>query len=229
MHRVDSPGSVAGLFQDGNPAVGQQATQLLSAWFNDVQENLCHVIEEAGLTLDKGDETQLLAALTALIAGVVGTGGGSVPTTRQVQGSGLVTGGGDLTANRTLTVAKATGAQVIAGLLDDRAVTPLGLASAFAASLGDNGYMKLPGGGIMQWGQVRTTLGEGTFSVTFPIAFTQPPFILLPIAYNANASDDRDTWPQNYARTATGATFFAQYDGGGGSSISGIDYFAIGK
>ena len=229
MHRIDTPGSVAGQFSDGNPAVGQQATQLLAAWFNDVQENLCHVLEEAGIPLVKGDATQLHAAMLALIAGVVGTGGGSVPTTLQILGSGLVSGGGPLTADRTLTVAKATGPEVIAGLLDDRAVTPLGLSAAFASLLGTNGHMRLPGGGIFQWGQVRATLPEGTFSVTFPTSFTEACYALLPVGLNSTASNDRDMIAQNYARTLYGATFYSQWDGSGTSAMNGIDYFAIGK
>lgn len=46
--------------------------------------------------------------------------------------------------------------------------------SSFANSLSTNGYQKLPGGLILQWGRVNTTATGGTASnvdVTFPIAF----------------------------------------------------------
>lgn len=69
MHRVDAPGSVTGLFSDGNPAIGQQATQVRAAWLNDLQENICYLIEQAGIALEKGDETQLKAAFDALLLG----------------------------------------------------------------------------------------------------------------------------------------------------------------
>lgn len=57
---------------------------------------------------------------------------GAVPTTRTVQGGGLVTGGGTLAANRTLTVPKASEADVAAGEDDTKAVTPLAIAAALA-------------------------------------------------------------------------------------------------
>ncbi|HEX7821031.1 MAG TPA: hypothetical protein VF463_10480 [Sphingobium sp.] len=66
MHRVDAPGAIAGLFTDGNPAIGQQATQVRAAWLNDLQENVVAVIEAAGITLEKGDANQLLEALAML-------------------------------------------------------------------------------------------------------------------------------------------------------------------
>jgi len=53
----------------------------------------------------------------------------------------------------------------------------LGLTAEFAASLGANGYQKLPGGYIEQWGVVTTTAFSGGFnSFTFPIAFTSEVF-----------------------------------------------------
>lgn len=74
MHRTDGAGNVAGMFSAGNPAVGQRATQLTAYWFNDVQENLCHVIEAAGIELAKGNYTQLYDALVALSASAVPAG-----------------------------------------------------------------------------------------------------------------------------------------------------------
>ena len=84
MHRIDADGHVGNLFVPGNPAIGQRATQCDAAWLNGVQQNLCHAIEQAGIVLSKGDDAQLYQAILAIAAGVVGSGGGSVPTTRQV-------------------------------------------------------------------------------------------------------------------------------------------------
>ena len=42
--------------------------------------------------------------------------------------------------------------------------------SSFAKSLGSNGYQKLPGGLIIQWGSVMTN-ASGFAAVTFPVAF----------------------------------------------------------
>lgn len=69
MHRIDSSGSVAGLYSPGNPATGQRATLIDADHLNAIQEELCAVIEDAGLDLEKGTNDQLLAAIQALIAG----------------------------------------------------------------------------------------------------------------------------------------------------------------
>lgn len=80
MQRIDGPFAVAarpattpaatdpGFFFGGNPAAGQKATIVTADWLNTVQEELCTVIEAAGLALDRGDSGQLLAALAKMIA-----------------------------------------------------------------------------------------------------------------------------------------------------------------
>ena len=136
MHRIDTNGSVDGLFQEGNPNTGQQATQLGAAWFNDIQENLLGILAAAAIGPVKGDWTQLADAIVALVAGSVGTGGGEVPTTRIVAGGGLVTGGGNLAVDRTLTVTAATPEEVSAGVLDTVVVTPLSVAGLIGATFG---------------------------------------------------------------------------------------------
>jgi hypothetical protein len=60
MHRVDADGATAQFrFTNGNPNTGTPATLLEQAWHNDVQEEICTLIEEAGITLVKGDWGQL--------------------------------------------------------------------------------------------------------------------------------------------------------------------------
>jgi len=172
MYRIDSAGSIAGQFTDGNPQAGQEATVLPADWLNSVQEEIAGVIEFAGIALSKPTRTQLRQAIVTLIAGVVGTGGGSVPTTRQVTGAGLVTGGGPLAADLTLTVPKASAAEVLAGTIDNKAVTPLGLSSGFARSLTQPGYAAIPlcGGLMLQW--LTGTVGaNATAILSFPVAF----------------------------------------------------------
>lgn len=55
---------------------------------------------------------------------------GGVTTARQVLGGGLITGGGNLSADRTLTVTAATAAEVAAGTSNTVVVTPLRQAQA---------------------------------------------------------------------------------------------------
>jgi microcystin-dependent protein len=68
VHRIDEPGNNAGQFSLGNPATGTPATRLGADWPNAVQEEICTVIEAAGLTLEKGTNSQLLTALNTLMA-----------------------------------------------------------------------------------------------------------------------------------------------------------------
>ncbi len=69
MHRVDAPGATAGnLFTNGDPTNGIPATRLEEEWHNAVQEEICNAIEDAGLTLAKGTNTQLKDAIMLLAA-----------------------------------------------------------------------------------------------------------------------------------------------------------------
>ena len=229
MHRIDSPGSVDGRFQPGNPAIGQRATLLPADWLNAVQEEVANVIEFAGITLEKGNTEQLRDAIVALISGVVGDGSGAVPTTRTVTGAGLLAGqGGPLAADLIFTLLGATSAEVTAGTETMKAVTPASLTASFGANLSANGFWRAPGGLIMQWGQLRGSYVEGSVGVTFPTAFTTGCFVLLPVAYNQAGVIDRDVHCQNVSRSLTGATFYFNYDGSGSNQIQGLDYLAIG-
>lgn len=170
MHRTDAEANVANKFSDGNPQAGQPATVVDADWLNAVQEGIIDVMTFAGILPVKGDDTQLRDAIIALIAGVVGTGGGSVPTTRLVNAGGLVTGGGALAADITLTVTKASAAEVLAGVNDTKAVTPLALANARPRSIAANGYITLDGGLVIQW-LAGTVSANGTTNLSWPTAF----------------------------------------------------------
>lgn len=56
-------GGTPGYFAAPNPQGGIDATVPGYEWFNAVQEEICAVIEAAGIALDEGDRTQLVAAL----------------------------------------------------------------------------------------------------------------------------------------------------------------------
>jgi hypothetical protein len=83
MHRIDVPSATPdNKFTDGSPSGGVPATTVPADWLNDLQENVCHAIEQAGITLVKDDETQLYDAIIALAAGgfltSLGAGGNGV-------------------------------------------------------------------------------------------------------------------------------------------------------
>lgn len=66
MHRISGADAVANRFND-NPTVQSPTTRVSAAWLNDVQENLCQVIEGAGVILSSGEGGQLLLAIGKLI------------------------------------------------------------------------------------------------------------------------------------------------------------------
>jgi len=73
MHRIDHATALPGnLFTEGNPATATPATTVTDDWLNDVQGNICDVIETAGIELDKGEFTQLTLAIQALILDAFG-------------------------------------------------------------------------------------------------------------------------------------------------------------
>jgi hypothetical protein len=61
------------------------------------------------------------------IVGLAGALQARAPTTRTISAGGLATGGGDLTANRTITVTAASAADVVTGTAADKAATPLSI------------------------------------------------------------------------------------------------------
>lgn len=58
----------AGEFTEGNPVGAVPATPIKAMWLNAIQRELVAVIEGAGLTLDKTNDGQLLAAVQRLVA-----------------------------------------------------------------------------------------------------------------------------------------------------------------
>lgn len=78
MHRIDTPTALAdanGTGKDGFAAgtlPGTPPTKASAAHFNDVQEEICSVIEDADITLVKGTQDQLLKAITKKRVNAIG-------------------------------------------------------------------------------------------------------------------------------------------------------------
>jgi len=75
MHRIDTStaqvdkfGAGKNGFTGGNPQTGELPTALDADFFDSVQEEIANVIESAGLFLDKSKNSQLLAAIKALVS-----------------------------------------------------------------------------------------------------------------------------------------------------------------
>jgi hypothetical protein len=134
------------------------------------------------------------------------------------------------------------GSGLDADLLDGRDATSFANAShthvaadiepAFAArSLAATGYQLLPGGLMLQWGQVRAFAGsEGVGPyVAFPTAFAEAPFSITCTPANPGNSNVRDIAVQTTSRTVDGFNTFYQGEGAGGDQTDGFDWIAIGR
>lgn len=152
-------------------------------------------------------------------------------TARTITGGGLVTGGGSLAANRTLTVTAASGAELQAATTNGRAVTPASF-GALPRSTGAVGYEVSPRGTLVQRGLKRVTTSDSQQSatITFPIAFADTNYDLQLTTVIPSIGDfDNFAQEVNGTRTTTGVTIFLQDASGGGSSVlAGFNWRAEG-
>ncbi|EER9145233.1 hypothetical protein F0Q28_001245 [Escherichia coli] len=163
MHRIDMKtaqkdkfGAGKNGFTRGNPQTGTPATDLDDDYFDMLQEELCSVVEASGASLEKGRHDQLLTALRALLLSRKNPFG-------DIKSDGTVK-----TALENLGLGEAAKRNVGTG---ENQVPDM---NSFGNSLTANGYQKLPGGMIIQWGSfsVSPTGGSvGTVDITLPVAF----------------------------------------------------------
>lgn len=70
MPTVGAVGPVVnGFFSKGNPNTAQDATVVDDDWLNSIQEEVCFLIEQSGINLDKTNPHQMYAAIQTLIQG----------------------------------------------------------------------------------------------------------------------------------------------------------------
>nr|WP_296983548.1 hypothetical protein [uncultured Desulfovibrio sp.] len=73
MHRIDSSTATPdNRFTEGDPTIPVPATTVTDDWLNAVQEEAVAIILAAGMTLDKNNNAQVLAAIQKLIADKTG-------------------------------------------------------------------------------------------------------------------------------------------------------------
>ena len=221
MFRIDGPGHIGNQFTQGDPSIGQRPTKITDQWLNAVQEEIAFTVEEAGIPLDKANSHQLYAAMLAIAAGAAGAGGGAVPTTRLVSAAGLAVGGGDLAADRTITVPKASPAEVAAGTDDTKAITPFSLQGGSGGSVMAGVGYKTIYGLTFQWGTF-TVGGNSSANVVFPITFPTM-CVHADVAAGATGFNAQDNNPFCSGKSASAMTVFNAVDG----SLTGT-FFAIG-
>ena len=101
--------------------------------------------------------------------------------------------------------------------------------SQFPATLSDEGQCTLPNGMIMKWGKLTATISEGSYTVTFPVAFPIACLMAHGIFSNSGALNTVDMFLQLVSKSATTAVYYAQKPAGGGAgNPDGIYWMAIG-
>lgn len=230
MHAIDTAGSIAGKFSEGNPAVGQRATRVGSDWLNDLQANILQLGIETGIAPTKGRAADLLDWIKAIAAGSAGGSGGGVPPTRLVNTSGVITGGGDLSQDRTFSVARASAAEILAGLEDGKVITPAGLFAAIGGSV--SGLSIQIGPLIIKAGAtVAGYQGDAAVYTAFPTPFPHACWGAFPVARNDVANRNRDIFAQLVgAPSLDGFTTYLQLSAGGNTvnAIDGFNWLALG-
>lgn len=174
MHRVDTAGHAAGLWQDGNPQIGQQGTVMSAAWLNDIQENLCKVVLDADIALAKGNTGQLKAAIQAMITSSAVNwaptiSAGDAATLATAQNYADVVSAAAATAAQNAAVAMAR-------------VRP-GVVEFFAGAVVPTGYLECNGAAVSRatyadlFAAIGTTYGPGNGTTTFNIPQAQGEFL----------------------------------------------------
>lgn len=129
---------------------------------------------------------------------------------RTITGGGLVTGGGDLTADRVLTVTPATGADIVSG---DNTKAVTGAAIAGVPQSFGSSVLGL-GGALTKMGTVSVSWPGGG-SVTFPVAFPNAcdRVLLTPLGSVDPGDENDEPWWES-GRTAGGFNVSVGGDGG---------------
>lgn len=96
------------------------------------------------LNASTGSSSTSEAATPSAVKAAMDNANARVPAARTIGTAGLATGGGDLAANRTITVAKSSQAQAEAGTDDATAMTPLRTAQAMTPRRVAEAYADAP-------------------------------------------------------------------------------------
>ncbi|HCL8730752.1 TPA: hypothetical protein N2080_002091 [Escherichia coli] len=226
MHRIDTKtaqkdkfGAGKNGFTRGNPQTGTPATDLDDDYFDMLQEELCSVVEASGASLEKGRHDQLLTALRALLLSRKNPFGdiksdGTVQTALENLGLGEIATVADIQAG---TASKVVDAKGLKKYLPTKVMQ-------------ESGFIRIPdvpGGTIIQWGQVTETINEGTKNVVLPTPFPNSVCFAIAIPLNITGATSCDLFAHLQSASLTGINFVFSWVGAS-SSASGFQWFAIG-
>jgi len=162
---LPSAGLVNGRFVDEDPVTGTPGSLIPASWGNSVTQEILEVIKSSGVAADEGDNTQLRAAINALILkkqneslaaqedAEAGTNAAKLMTPLRVF-QAIARKVQQATEAFVGTAKIASQAEVNAGTVDSSIVTPKKLKLGFMVRLGTSGYVVFPswmGGVIIQW------------------------------------------------------------------------------
>ncbi|SKC22464.1 hypothetical protein SAMN05216168_4499 [Kosakonia radicincitans] len=250
MHRIDTAtaqvdkfGVGKNGFTAGNPQSGTPATDLDNDYFDMLQEELAKVVESTGVELDKEKHDQLLTALkylfqskdatlTAIAALVTSadkllyfTGVDTVAQTALTDIGRNVLSQTSI-ANLLTYLTLGTAAQRNVGT----GTNQLPDMSSFAGVFANQGYQRLPGNLIFQWGAIPAQAmtngqtGTQTFQITFPNACFQ-------VIVGSTAGTIGTTSEEGFfcaSRNTTGFNWTSAWQSRT-ASLGEIPYFAIGN
>ncbi len=200
--QVEATATQDGKYTDGSVAGGIAATRLRAAAFNAMQEELAHIVESAGLALDINDMTQVLKAIQKLtlsranpFADIKSDGAAAISTALTNLGLGEIATVADIQAG---TPRKLIDAKLLKQYLPAKALNP-------------DGYVRIPdvpGGVIIQWGQVGTPVYEGEQIVTLPTPFPNTVRFAIAIPLNLSGNGECDIFAQLKKTSQATLTFY---------------------
>lgn len=150
---------------------------------------------------------------------------------RKILGGGLASGGGDLSADRTITVPAATAAQLVAATAGDAVLTPKTFSDMQALFGSGDNLIVLPGGWIVQLINYRALLvDEPLVTIQYPVAFPNRCVFAIAGAYISAASAVRDGAAQVCGEPGrTSCMVQVQADDQNDRRIDGINLLVIGR
>lgn len=219
--QVEATATQDGKYTDGSVAGGIAATRLRAAAFNAMQEELAHIVESAGLALDINDMTQVLKAIQKLtlsranpFADIKSDGAAAISTALTNLGLGEIATVADIQAGKA---SKLVGAEGLKKYLPTKVMQ----ASGFIR------IPDVPGGTIIQWGQVTGTINEGTKNVVLPTPFPNSGRFAIAIPLNLAGDTTCDIFAQLQSASLTGINFFFSW-ASSSTPANGFQWFAIG-
>ena len=219
--QVEATATQDGKYTDGSVAGGIAATRLRAAAFNAMQEELAHIVESAGLALDINDMTQVLKAIQKLtlsranpFADIKSDGAAAISTALTNLGLGEIATVADIQAG---TASKLVDAEGLKKYLPTKVMQV-------------SGFIRIPdvpGGTIIQWGQVTGTINEGIKNVVLPTPFPNSGRFAIAIPLNLAGDTSCDIFAQLQSASLTGINFFFSWVSSS-TPANGFQWFAIG-